>query len=68
MMLSGIIRVETWFLVVGHAFHDQRKPSIASNSMKSILGWSDFRCFQFSKGDFMACCVFTWEFCVFKSL
>jgi hypothetical protein len=44
MMLSGITREETWFLVVGHAFHDQRRPSIASNSTKSILGWSDFKC------------------------
>lgn len=49
MMLSGIIRVETWFLVVGHAFHDQRKPSIASNSMKSILGWSVLDVFSFPR-------------------
>lgn len=41
-MPSGIISEATSFFVVGHAFHDQRKPSIASNSKKSIVDLSDF--------------------------
>lgn len=36
MMLRGMTRDEASDLVVGHAFHDHRSPSITSSSTKSI--------------------------------
>lgn len=38
MTLRGTIRAEDSDLDAGHEFQDQRSPSIASNSMKSMWG------------------------------
>ena len=41
MTLSGTMRAEESDFDDGHEFHDQRRPSMASNSMKSIDAFED---------------------------